>query len=227
MDTNHSSVKMGITWTDNAERDLLFAMLLNVSGASTEAGQVKVSWADVTETMKTFGYEATRDSVSQRWTKRMLAQLKQNHPALFSGSGSGPAPAPAAKATATKAKATAAKAKKPKAPAKRGKRTRKNAKMDGSDVEDGDAYPVDAPSGKKRKQKEDTPAADPVDADPVADEPVADEPVDDEPAEADRVEADRVGDDHVDDEPVDDESVADEPVADEPVDDELVDDESV
>ncbi|KAI1778252.1 hypothetical protein F4818DRAFT_291504 [Hypoxylon cercidicola] len=129
---------MGISWNDTAERDLLLSMLLHSQGQAS-LGSVKVAWESVVDTMKSFGYAtATKDAISQRWQKRMLPQLRSDHPALFPGS-----PRKAAAAAGSTSKKTAT-------PTKGRKRAR-----DASKLEDDDELSFESPS-KKSKQVDQT-----------------------------------------------------------------------
>ncbi|XXH03616.1 Glycosylphosphatidylinositol (GPI) anchor assembly protein [Hypoxylon texense] len=132
---------MPISWTDKAEGDLTLAMLLNSQGRAYKPNDVKVNWEAVVETMKTMGYETTRDAVSQRWQKRVVPDLRKLNPGLFSdlpaktGGGAATAKAPDGK---------------PSTPAKSRKRTRKAAKDDDDELGHAD----EKPSAKKAKRED-------------------------------------------------------------------------
>ncbi|KAI1492510.1 hypothetical protein F5X96DRAFT_370606 [Biscogniauxia mediterranea] len=96
---------MPITWNEKSERDLLLAMLMS----SSPPGQFKSpSWATVVKNMATMGYSTNQSAISQRWSKNIFHDLKQNHPDMFNSNGGANAPAAAAAAEGAAQPATAA-----------------------------------------------------------------------------------------------------------------------
>ncbi|KAI0597340.1 hypothetical protein F4775DRAFT_560783 [Biscogniauxia sp. FL1348] len=100
---------MPITWDEKAERDLLLAMLM----AGSPPGQFKApSWATVARNMATMGYNTNQSAISQRWSKNIFHDLKQNHPNMFQPDGGADSPAAAAGAAKPAAAAAPAAGKK-------------------------------------------------------------------------------------------------------------------
>ncbi|KAI0024238.1 hypothetical protein F4780DRAFT_776062 [Xylariomycetidae sp. FL0641] len=95
---------MPIKWDEKADRDLLVAMFLAVPGG--KIGRPTISWDDAVDAMKSFGYDTNKSSITQRWQKKLLHELRKDHPGLFDDSEGGPATPtarPKAKASGTKA----------------------------------------------------------------------------------------------------------------------------
>ncbi|KAI1632999.1 hypothetical protein F4809DRAFT_625332 [Biscogniauxia mediterranea] len=96
---------MPITWNEKSERDLLLAMLMSSSPPSQFKSP---SWATVVKNMATMGYNTNQSAISQRWSKNIFHDLKQNHPDMFNPDGGTNSPAAAAEGAAQPATTVAA-----------------------------------------------------------------------------------------------------------------------
>ncbi|KAI1811578.1 hypothetical protein GGS20DRAFT_592903 [Poronia punctata] len=71
---------MGITWTGEAERDMMIAVQIAQNGDQAIPGKV---WAKAAELIKDKYPDATASALSQRWSKVILKDYKKNFPNVF------------------------------------------------------------------------------------------------------------------------------------------------